>query len=168
MDTSSGVDLNDYKIEKGFVQRIAMHLGVFNNKSRAALVAYGANASVVFSFGGYTSNSNFLTRINSALDTAAALLLDSRPFMPKVVFLLIAGRQSSLADSIPIKDAARPLRQLGAWVYIMAIGQTDVNELQKATIGPTDIFFARSFSGLYGYVAPVARYVANTSGKDYS
>ena len=180
MDTSSGVDLNDYKIEKGFVQRIAMHLGVFNNKSRAALVAYGANASVVFGFGGYSSNSEFLTRINnalsiggerrvdSALDTAAALLLDSRSVMPKVVFLLIAGRQSSVADSILIKDAARPLRQLGAWVYIMAIEQTDVNGLQKATIRPTDIFFARSFSGLYEYVVPVARYVANTSGKDYS
>lgn len=179
MDTSSGVDLNDYKIEKGFVQRIALHLGVFNRKSRAALVAYGANASVVFGFGGYSSNSDFLTRINnahsiggeprvdSAFDTAAALLLDSRSVMPKVVFLLIAGRQSSLADSIPIKDAARPLRQLGAWVYIMAIGQTDANELQKATIRPTDIFFVRSFSGLYGYIAPVARYVANTSGKNY-
>lgn len=180
MDTSSGVDLNDHKMEKGFVQRIALHLGVFNRKSRAALVAYGANASVVFGFGGYSSNSEFLTRINdapsiggerrvdSALDTAAALLLDSRSVMPKAVFLLIAGRQSSLVDSIPIQDAARPLHQLGAWVYIMAIGQTDVNELQKATIRPTDIFFARSFSGLFGYIAPVAGYVANTSGKGRS
>lgn len=180
MDTSSGVDLNDYKIQKGFVQRIALHLGVFNGKSRAALVAYGVNASVVFSFGGYSSNSEFLTRVNdapiiggerrvdSALDTSAALLLEARSVMPKAIFLLIAGRQSSDVDSIPIKDAARPLHQLGAWVYVMAIGQTDVSELQKATIRPTDLFFVRSFSGLYGFIAPVAGYVANTSGKEKS
>ena len=177
MDTSSGVDLNDYKIEKGFVQRIAFHLGVFHRKSRAAIVAYGANASVTFGFGDYSSNSEFLRllngapsiggerRVDRALDTAAVLLLDSRSTMPKAVILLMAGKQSSEVDSIPMKNAARPLHQLGAWVYIMAIGQTDASELQKTTIRPTDIFFARSFSGLYGYIAPVARYVANTSGK---
>lgn len=178
LDTSSGVNLNDYKIQKGFVQRIALHLGVFNGKSRAALVAYGANASVVFTFGGYSSNSEFLTRVidaptiggerrvDRALDTSAALLLESRSVMPKAIFLLIAGRQSSVVDSIPIKDAARPLHQLGAWVYVMSIGQTGVSELQKVTIRPTDLFFARSFSGLYGFIAPVAGYVANTSGKE--
>ena len=177
MDTSSGVDLNDYKIEKGFVQRIAMHLGVFHGNTRAALVAYGANASVAFSFGGYSSNSEFLRlvndapsiggerRVDRALDTAAAMLLGSRSTMPKAVILFMAGKQSSVVDSIPIKDAARPLHQLGAWIYIMAIGQTDFNELQEVTIRPSDIFFARSFSGLYGYIAPVATYVANTSGK---
>lgn len=177
MDTSSGVDLNDYKIEKGFVQRIAMHLGVFHKKSRAALVAYGANTSVAFGFGGYSSNSEFLRRLNDApsiggerrvdraLDTAAVLLLGSRSTMPKAVILLMAGKQSGVVDSIPMKDAARPLHQLGVWVYIIAIGQTDVSKLQEVTIRPTDIFFARSFSGLYGYIAPVARYIANTSGK---
>lgn len=177
MDSSSGVDLQDYKIEKGFVQRIAFHLGIFHKKSRAALVVYGANASVVFGFGGYSSNSEFLRRLNdapsigggrrvdSALDAAAAMLLDTRSTMPKAVILIMAGKQSSGLGFMPIKDAARPLHQLGAWVYIMAIGQPDVSELQRATIRPTDVFFARSFSGLHGYIAHVARYVANTSGR---
>ena len=153
-----------------------MHLGVFHRESVAAVVTYGGNASVVFPIRGYSSSSEFLRRLNDApsiggerrvdraLDTAAALLLGSRSTLPKAVILITAGKQSTAPGTIPIRDAARPLHQLGAWVYIMAIGQSDVRELQKVTIRPTDIFFARSFSGLYGFVAPVGRYVANTSG----
>lgn len=180
MDTSSGVDLQDYKIEKEFVQRIALHLGIFSRGSRAALVAYGANALVVFGFGGYDSNSEFVRRINDAplfggerrvdraLGTAAALMLHARSTMPKAVLLIMAGKQSSSPDAwrpTSVEEAARPLHHLGVWLYVMAIGQNDGSELQKALIRPTDIFFARSFSGLYGYIAPVARYIANTSGK---
>ena len=176
MDTSSGVDLQGYKMEKGFVQRIALHLGVFNRGSRAALVAYGANSLIIFGFGGYSTNAEFVKRLNEApmfggerrvdraLDTAAALMLGARSTIPKAVVLIMAGKQSSAPNALSIKDAARPLHHLGAWLYIMSIGQSDARELQKATIRPTDVFFARSFSGLYGYIAPVARYIANISG----
>lgn len=178
MDTSEGVNLQDYKIEKRFIQRIALHLGIFAGRSRGALVAYGANSLVVFGFGGYNSNSEFVRRVNDApmfggdrrvdraLDTAAALMLGARSTMPKVVVLIMAGQHSADPDAMSIKDAARPLRQLGAWLYVMAIGPIDPRELQKATIRSTDVFFARSFSGLLGYITPMARYIANTSGKD--
>ena len=177
MDTSSGVDLQDYQIEKSFVQRIALHLGIFTRRSRAALVAYGANSLVVFGFGDYNSNSEFVRRLNSAsmfggarrvdraLDTAAALMLSARSTMPKVVVLIMAGRHTSIPGAMSIQDASRPLRRLGVWLYVMAIGDSNPSDLQKATIRPTDVFFARSFSGLYGYIAPVARHIANTSGK---
>ena len=177
MDTSSGVDSQNYKIEKHFVQRIALHLGLFSRQSRAALVTYGATSFVVFGFGGYNSNSEFVRHLNDApmfggerrvgraLDTASALMLDARSTKAKAVVLIVAGKQSTASDARSVKDAARPLRHLGAWLYVVSIGQDDASDLLKATIRPTDIFFARSFSGLYGYIAPVARYIANTSGK---
>ncbi|KAK2561274.1 Collagen alpha-6(VI) chain [Acropora cervicornis] len=175
MDSSLGVNSQNYEIEKRFVQRIAMHLGVFTGRSRAALVAYGGNSWVVFGFGGYHSNADFELRLNEALmfggvrrvdralDTAAALMLGARPTVPKAVMLIMTGDPSREADAMPITDSARPLRDLGAWLYVVAVGQTDPSELQKATIRPTDIYFAMSFSSLYGYISPVAKYIANTS-----
>lgn len=177
MDSSLGVNSQNYEIEKRFVQRIAMHLGVFTGRSRAALVAYGGNSWVVFGFGGYHSNADFELRLNEALmfggvrrvdralDTAAALMLGARPTVPKAVMLIMTGDQSREANAMSITDSARPLRDLGAWLYVVAVGRTDPSELQKATIRPTDVYFAISFSSLYGYISPVAKYIANTSGK---
>ena len=178
MDTSIGVNSQDYEIEKRFVQRIAMHLGVFKGRSRAALVAYGGNSLVVFGFGGYHSNADFELRLNEALmfggvrrvdralDTAAALMLGARPTMPKAVVLITAGEQSREANAMSITNSARPLRDLGAWLYVIAVGRTDQSELQKAIIRSTDIIFPMSFSSLYEYISPVAKYIANTSGKN--
>ena len=177
MDTSSSVNSQDYKIEKTFVQRIAMHLGIFTGRSRAALVAYGANSVVVCAFGGYDSNAEFVRRLDDApifgggrrvdraLDTAAALMLGARSAMPKAVVLIMSGGPSRAADAVSITDAARPLRDLGAWLYVITVGRIDPSELQKTTIRPTDIFFSMSFSSLYGYISPTGRYIANTSGK---
>ena len=154
-----------------------MHLGVFQGETVAGVVTYGGNASVVFPLGGYRSNSEFIRRLNDApsmggvrqidraLDTAAALLLRSRSTLPKAVVLITAGDQSTAPGTIPIGEASRPLRQLGAWVYVTAIGRMDARELQKVTIRPTDMFFASSSPGRYGFVRPVGTYVANTSGK---
>ena len=177
MDSSSGVNSQDYETQKIFVQRIAMHLGIFTGRSRAALVAYGANSLVIFGFGGYNSSAEFGRRlvdapmfggdrrVDRALDTAAALMLGARSAMPKVVVLIMGGEQSNMTDAVAITDSARPLRDLGAWLYVAAVGRSDPSELQKATLRPTDIFFAKSFSSLYRYISPMGRYIANTSGK---
>ena len=181
LDTSSGVSLEDYDIQKTFVQRITMHLGIFNRQSRAAVVAYGANSFVVFSFGGYNSNLEFARllkearmfggerRVDRALDTASAVMLNARSSKPKVVLLISAGKQSNASDVRPLKDAVLPLRHLGAWLYLIAFGQEDASDFLQVTIKPTDIFFSRFFSGpaVYGYIAPVARHIANTSGKKH-
>ena len=177
MDSSSGINSRDYSIEKWFIQRMAMHLGVFQGKTVAGLLTYGGNASIVFPLGGYSSNSEFIRRLydapimggvrqtDRALDTAAALLLRSRSTLPKAVVLITAGDQNTAPGTIPLEEAARPLRQLGAWVYVITVGRMDVKELEKVMIRPTDMFLASSFSGLYGFVSPVGTYVANTSGK---
>ena len=177
VDSSSDVHVRELKIVKGFIQRIAMHLGIFANKSRAALVTYGDEPEIAFALGGYSSNSEFVSRLNEArivggdrrmdlgLDAAVTLLLSARSTMPKAVILFTAGNQSNTPNSRSLEAVAQQLHHLGAWVYVVAIGpDVDLDKLRKAALKPSDVFATRSFAELYGYIAPVAKYIVNTSG----
>lgn len=96
MDSSTLVQSREYLNEKQFVKSLAKFLNVRPGHSRAALVTYGSRAFRVVNFDGTKTIKEFEyavdgagkaggpRRIDTALSTAATMLYESRPNVPKV------------------------------------------------------------------------------------
>lgn len=176
MDSSFTVTVDDYRKEKDFVKRLADMLNVVPGKSRSSLITYGTNPVRVFGLGQYQTTKDFkdrvdraptlggLRRIDRAFTEAANELRRSPDGGSKVVVLLTAGRQTPGAQELG--SASKPLRDLGAAVYAVAIGsQPDNQELLPAVQKPENIFRVPSSSELLNILWEISKNISKTPSK---
>lgn len=177
VDSSDPVTYEDYIKEKEFVKSMVNTLNLSPGKTRATFITYGENPRVVVKFDGYRDKPSFNSfvdraprqsgrrRIDRALDSVANILRESRPDVPKAVVLLTAGRQTPARDAKTLDEAAKPLRDLGAKTYVIAIGREPSRvELLPVVEKPEDIFSGVTFDALISRVIPIARIVAQGKG----
>lgn len=177
VDSSNPVTNEDYIKEKEFVKSMVNTLNLSPGKTRASLITYGENPRVVVKFDGYRDKQGFNSfvdraprqsgrrRIDRALDSVANILRESRSGVPKAVVLLTAGRQTPARDAKALDIAAKPLRDLGAKTYVIAIGREPSRvELLPVVEQPEDIFSVVTYDGLVTRVIPIARIVSHGKG----
>ena len=100
-------------------------------------------------------------RVDRALEDAAGVIRGSRPNVPKVVIVLAAGRHATVPGAKSLDAAAKPLRDLGAKTYVIAIGDS-VNKPQLRPIiqRPEDIIPVDGFNRLRPLSPSIGREVA--------
>jgi hypothetical protein len=176
MDSSFTVSVDDYRKEKKFVKRLADMLNVAPGKSRASLISYATNPVRVIGLGRYRTTKDFkdsvdraptlggLRRIDRAFAEAASELRASPGRGSKVVVLLTAGRQTPGAQELG--SASKPLRDLGATVFVVAIGgRPDSQELLPAVQKPEDIFRVPSSSDLQNILWVISKDISKKPSK---
>jgi hypothetical protein len=181
MDSSSLVGQQDYTKEKDFVKTIARYLSVSSGKSRGFVITYGYRTENVAAFNGYRNVADFERAVDAArylgggrrldrvLDAAKNALSSSRLDVPKIVVLLTAGRHTPAADAKRLDEAAKPLRDLGARTYVVAIGRTpNKQELRPIVQRPEDIVEIDRFDGLKSTAYPTAKHIVDRSGMSTS
>lgn len=178
VDSSSDVSRENFQLEKQFVTSIARSLNVSPGKSRGALITYGQNPRISFRFDSNRNTAEFdrlvglarymggARRIDRALGDAADVIRNSRPNVPKVVILLTAGRHTTDPGAKSLDEAAKPLRDLGAKTYVIAIGDS-VNKPQLRPIiqRPEDIIPVDGFTKLRPLGPSIGREVAKGASK---
>jgi hypothetical protein len=83
----------------------------------------------------------------------------------QVVVLLTAGRTSPDSDARALGAAAKPLRDLGAKTYVIAIGkEPNTNELLPTVQYPRDIFRIQSYDLLPVELPSTARQIGDRTG----
>lgn len=160
MDSTSEVDPVKYQLQKEYVKSLARSLSLSSDSTRAGLIIYSNYATIKSRLEDFQSLRGFEQEvdqaeylggqraIDKALDSAARVLNSGRPNAKKLAILITAGRQTQ-SGSRALNDAARPLRSIGARLYIIGIGDgVDPNELRPAVLGPDDVIQVPSFTGL--------------------
>ena len=173
VDSSLNVSQDNFQKETDFVKAMARLLNVRPSKSRAAVISYGRNSTLVTRFTSYSSTDEFeasvdsapyeggLRRIDQAVRNAGRVLGEARRSLPKVVILLTSGPETQDPDTEDLFDAAVALRGFDAKSFVVAIGSSpDVNELLPLVRTPEDVFQVPSFDDLGRRTMPIARRVA--------
>ena len=105
--------------------------------------------------------------MDKALQVTTGLFRDSRENFPKVVLLVIAGKQIQRNGVQSLQDAIRPLHQLGVRAYVVSIGSNlDVKEIPSALDRADDAFHFSDHSDLQERTPYIARHIPFYSGKD--
>lgn len=141
-------------------------------------MTYADNPNTVFSFNDYTSMDNFnervdrapflggTRRIDNALGAATRLVKQARSEVPKLVVLLTTGRQGP--GAISVSEAVRPLNQLGAKTFVVALGsEADPRTLLPAVESSKDLTLVKSFGDLRLRAPALSRYIARGKTIEY-
>lgn len=161
MDSSSLVTAEDFQEQKDFVKSVIASFHVKRGQSRAALITYGENSEKVLPFNSYISV-NYIEsvvdtatgiggtpQLNKALVDAYDVLRGANPSVPRIVILIAATRKGEDPHKELIEAAAERIHDLGARVYVFAVGRdrTDESLLQVAD-HPQDVFKILTFKDL--------------------
>lgn len=173
MDSSVAVSQDNFDKETEFVKQMARLLNVKPQMSRAAIISYGENSTLVTSFTNYRSTEEFeayvdsapyedgLRRIDRVIRNAGRILISARNSLPKVVILLTSGQETQDVDTENMFDAAAFLRHYDAVTFVVAIGSSpDIQELLPLVSGLEHVFRVPSFNGLGGQAKSWARIIA--------
>lgn len=178
VDSSNSVTSLNFQLEKKFVKAMARSLNVSPDKSRASVIVYGSKHNVMLSLDEATdldglkravdtaSYVNGPRRMDLALEAASAVMNQATRNVPKIVILLTAGKQSPTNTPFPLSSAVKPLRDLGAQTYVVAIsGEPDKQELVTVVDDSKDIFEVPQFEALLPQATQIAKSIAGRSGK---
>lgn len=178
MDSSTSVGRDGFNKEKEFVKSLAKYFNVSPGNSRAAVVAYSNFARTILKFTNYQSETDFndkldaepwyggSRRIDRALEAAATLLSQARPKVPKIVVLVTAGQQTTSIDTMPLGEAARPLKNMGAKTVVVTVGRkADFKNLLSVVNSINDLFGVKLFDDLPYEVQPVVNHVVKHFGE---
>lgn len=179
VDSSSGVSRQNYNKEKAFIKSLAKTLNLSPGKTRASVVVYSGVASLEIRFSAYYNSTIFdkavddlpylgsVRRMDLGLREGAVAMKDARPNVRRVVVLLTTGRQSQSSNLLP--QAVRPLEELSANIYVVAIGsQPNDQELRLVVKAPGDVLKVSRFDDLTPQTRPIARHIVNKTGKTTS
>ena len=161
MDSSTLVTEDDLRAQKDFVKSMMASFNVKRGQSRAALITYGQNSEKILRFDSYLSV-NFIesavdtatsvggtARIDKALVDASDVLRDANPSIPWIVVLLAATGKEEDPHKNSIKAAAKRIHDLGARVYVLAVGrEPNVEVLEHVADHPRDVFKPPTFKDL--------------------
>ena len=178
MDSSYDVTQEDYAREKTFVKDMARYLDVSSGRSRASVITYGKNASLLFKFGEYgtlpyfdrlVDRAEFVgggRRIDLALEEAGRLLTETRIYKAKWVILLTSGPHPTTPDVGSLVEASKPVRDLSDKIYVVAISnRVNIKELRDVVADSKDIFSVLSFQSLKPQTMLIADAVVKGHGK---
>lgn len=120
-----------FKQQKDFVKALASNFNTSPKGPRASAIVYATNHSVVSSFDDPDFNQRVDAslllgkprRISSALEFAAQYLINYSTGDRKFVVLLTAGNQVFVSGTKSLKEAAKPLRDIDAEIFVVAIGE---------------------------------------------
>ena len=154
LDSSSAVQQEQFKKEKEFIKTLAEYLHVGTaDKTKAAVINYGSLPVTGVKFDDYSTLQGFKSgidkmspiqgnrRIDRALDKAADILRRTDPSSSKLLVLLTTGRQAQESDITPLDVSIQPLKDMGAFMYVVAIGsQPSTRELRPLVVKLEDIF----------------------------
>ena len=105
--------------------------------------------------------------VDAALTTATRrIFVNARENVPRIVLLLMAGKQSRVPGAASLQDSVRSLHQQGVRTFIFRIGsEPAIRELHAAVDHPGDVFTFSSFADLNASLVPyVARHIPFYSG----
>ena len=173
VDSSIDISAKAFRNEKDFVKTIARSLNVSPGKSQAAAITYGSVPRIAFRFGPYSSFESAVEtipyiggerRLDRALTHAGRLLTEARSSVPKVVVLLLGGKQSKDSESLGV--ASKQLRDLGANTFVVSVGSVlEENGISTVVYSPQDIFPVPSFDDLEALSKPIASEIARRSSE---
>lgn len=176
IDSSFDVTNAQYTIEKDFVKSISDSLNVAPQKSRSSVITYGDRASLVAKYDSYRTTQELkrlidgaravggARRIDRALDAASSVVSESRKDVPKIVVLLTAGRHTRVGGSKQLGAAAKPLRDKGARIFVVAIGRgPDKSELRPMVQEEKDILTFPTYEVLKPQASNVAKTLSSTT-----
>lgn len=175
VDGSLSVSQNHFDQEKNFVKSMAKTLNLSPSQTRAAFVTYSTLPRTIAQLRGYTTQQfdqivdratllGGTRRIDLAIDEAARILKTNGQKTKKIVVLLTAGRQTP--GDKTLRTAAQPLQDIGADLYVMAIGSlVNIEELLPIVDKPEDIFRIPSHEVLSEQFKPISSEIAERAGK---
>lgn len=161
MESSSLVNNDDFTGQKNFVKSMMSSFHVKLGQSRAAVITYGQYSEKVLRFNSYLPVKDIESavdratrvggtpRLDEALVDAYDIMQDSNPTIARIVVLFSAVRQGSDPYKEAIDAAAEKLHDLGARVYVIAVGRDpDVDSLGEVADHPQDVFNVETFRDL--------------------
>ena len=179
VDSSSEVSRENYNKEKAFIKSLAKTLNLSPGKTRASVVVYSGVASLEIRLNAYYNSTIFdkavddlpylgsVRRMDLGLREGAVAMKDARPNVRRVVVLLTTGRQSQSSNLLP--QAVKPLLELSANIYVVAIGSRPNNqELRLVVKEPGNVLKVSRFDDLTPQTRPIARHIVNKTGKKTS
>lgn len=177
VDSSSDVDQLSYNMEKNFVKSIARSMNLAPEISRIAIVSYGDTPRMAINFDSYSTTGSFEAavdrvrsvggerRIDLALDEAVKRIRQIDPTGKKIVVLLTAGRQTPAHNAKGLKEASKPLHDLGVYTYVVPIGNgADARELSFIVESSKDMFSVPAFENLVPKSKQIALQIVKRSG----
>lgn len=172
MDGSSEMSFDDFRWEKEFIKLLAKHFNVNPKGPRAIAVSYSDTARSVTTFVDPDFNKKVdrtklvgrPRRIDRALGYAASLLSNTGRQGAKIVLLLAGGPQSR--GAMPLKRAIKPLQDLGALVYVVAVGSNDATQIESVPTRREDFFRVQAASDLPRFARPIAGHVYVSYSKE--
>lgn len=178
MDSSSLVNVEDFRRQKDFAKSMMAAFHVKPGQSRAAAITFGQSSDKVLRFNSYLSVSYIesaidtatriggTARLDKALTDAYDLLKDSNPTVPRIVVLFTAVRQGSDSHKESTDAAAEKLHDLGARVYVIAVGRNpDVDRLGQVADHRQDVLIAPRFIDLRLNRASIAEKIFKRVGE---
>lgn len=176
MDSSEDVVSNDFKRQREFVISLAEAFKIPQNGVRASVVTYGKYSRPSVQLKDSTNFQKFVDatirtsrikgprRMDKALSMAVRMFRYHNRVAPRVVILFTSGPQ--LTDLDQLNDIRKQLENLGARIYVVAIGPTVVNsQIARLVNNSGDIIRMLSFMDLQSEIHYVGRHVSLLQGK---
>ena len=181
MDSSDGVGIQNYQIQKDFVNAIAGSFDIQPTGSRVGVVISGNEATLNIKFGDYLHAEDFQQAVNrlpytpgnakidKALQVALTQLLvvqgGARPGVAKVLVLITSGTQNQTVDNSLVDAVAGKLQQLGVAVFLLGAGEkVDVKLLRPLITSDENVFLEKSFESLMMKTRQVAKLACDRAG----
>jgi len=181
MDSSDSIGIQNYQIQKDFVNAIAESFDIQPTGSRAGVVVSGKEATLNIKFGDYLHAEDFQeavdrlpytagnASINKALKVALTQLLvvqgGARPGVAKILVLITSDIQNQTVDNGLVDAVARKLQQLGVAVFLMGVGEkVDVKLLHPLITSDENVFLEKSFEILMMKTRQVAKMACDRAG----
>ena len=168
IDGSKGVSEKLFKRQKNFVKKLATHFNVSSTGPYGSVATYDTHAYLVAGF----VQPDFVKRVDDAtafgrprrmdraLEQSYLQLSRSGRNGRKMVVLLTAGRDDPASDALPIGEAVKPLRNIGAQTFIIAIGEDhDIRGLEAAADKREDVIQIQLPYRIPLQSQPVARHI---------
>lgn len=171
-DASKHVDWNEFKRQKQVINYLARLLNVKRSGSRGALITYGDRPVININFDSYNNLDDFQRHVDSSplidgtrnieqtMETVAQLVKRARSETPKIVVLLINGRQ--LPESNTFRNFTKVLRDLGAKMFVIATSSSrNYHNLENVLENPNDVMTFVNFKDVLSKGPDVSSYISS-------
>ena len=175
IDGSNNVSDDAFKLQKEFVKRLAKHFNISSTGPYGSVATYD---SFVYTVAGFaqpdfntrvdeTEKVGLRRRMDSALAQAASDIARTGRKGRKIVVLLTAGRQASVPGSRSLNVAVKPLNDVGAQTFVVAIGsQPRLDQLVFAVESPGDVIQIQQTDSLPAHSQRVAKQIKERKQKE--
>lgn len=175
VDTSEEVETMDFKRQREFVISLAKAFEISEEGVRASVITYGKYSRPTVQFKDSSDVDKFINAmirtsqikgrrmIDQALLMAARMFRHHDEVAPRAVILFTSGPHAGTLDQL--KSASKRVTDLGALIYVVAIGPSVANsQIEELVSSSDDIKKLPSFMDLQSEIHFVGRYVSLQQG----